>query len=248
MEPTEEPIRFRGVAPRVDAVIPLDQTSLVASRLAVQIEMNTGAPVVMEWPQLQTNALGEGLTRLRLPLSESTPAGSYPGTLEAGGAAYVIEVQVHAYARLAISPSQLSVVAEPGGQASVQVTFVNRGNIAIALPRDYDLALVDPMQVQIALTGTVGVGRQSQQDRLKYFFNEAVKNSGVLKLEVVDDIAELAPGEERMSSIRLHIPRGLRPSHVYHALWFAVNDIHVVSVSIQAPSGRRQRRSHESRI
>lgn len=180
-----------------------------------------------------------GATVVRLTLPESTPPGSYQGTVDAGGVTYPATVAVEPTTDLALTPARLAVAGPPGGTAEVTVWLSNRGNVGVEVAGTHAAGLFATggadraMGAALRASGTDGAGRLAH-----LLEGLASAHAGLLKIRLGRGAAgTLEPGETRELPLRLALPEALVPGRTYTATWPLAN-LHVaVRVTATAPEG-----------
>ncbi|HLL31494.1 MAG TPA: hypothetical protein VK403_10895 [Allosphingosinicella sp.] len=153
-------------------------------------------------------------------LSRTTPPGRYKAQLRLGDETVPVELDVAPAPRLKVFPTTAHFTASPGGEASVDVTFANVGNVAVELPSRFVAGIFDDDGLEIAF---VEAYRNDSDDpvRLLGSFLRGLRNGygGLLKLRVGKGVGSLEPGDERTVKLSAHLPETLKPGHSYHGIW-----------------------------
>ena len=227
---TDEPILFRGAPSRAEGFIPVPYLEVLNESLATRVDAKE--PLILARPAVLVAPVGEGATRVTLPLPESTPPGRYAGVIHFRGGPYPIDVQVDAFPCLETSPARLSFTSTRGDDVTGRFTIVNRGNVVSQIPAEASLDLIDSDAIPSAFVALVHA-KEKGQERMNKSADELARGfGGVLNLAVLESSVSIAPGEMRQLSIRLRLPKGLQAGHSYRGEWPLVNRKYVIEINV----------------
>jgi hypothetical protein len=184
--------------------------------------------------------------RVTVSLSRLTAPGAYEGKLRVGGTERPLLIEVEPRVRLGIDPRRLYFQAASEAKVEADVTFTNLGNVALELPAEGALTLLQmggfSGAIGRAATGEAAKG-QRRIDALAEAAAEAV--GGVVRIKI-DGAGELGPGETRAVHLTLTLPDRLEPGRTYWGTWAVHNVNYVVRVeataSPQVSQARRTRK------
>lgn len=234
--PTVAPIRFHGSPRLVEGLTSL--TLQQAHTASVSLDLNL-PPMDkrVEPSSLQTVPIGSSGTRLRFSLPESTPPGTYEGSIQLGRESYSIMVELEPFPYLVMAPRQLSLQVPPGSEAIVDLTVLNSGNVPCQIARAYAFGLFDiegaERSVGAALAGSVRTGTE----RLDRLLEEAADNhAGLVRVALRKESGTIEPGESRNLRASLRFSDRLKPGHTYSGTWPLENLRYSVQVSTINPN------------
>jgi len=221
-------LRFRGSPRAIEALIPMGMPEAAERRLAVDLEVEAERkPPIVVHPI----PMGASATRLRLVLPESTPPGTYKGTVQVGDARYPIEAQVDAYRHLRLSPSRLSLEAAAGSEVEVELTVVNGGNVTCEVGRAYALGLFDKDGLNRGTAAAFQEDAPRGQERVGRLMDEFAEGyGGFLRMKVEEGAGPLDPGELRNLKLKLKMPDRLKAGRNYFGTWSFHNLAYLVTV------------------
>src|SRR5688500_9664860 len=123
------PIRFTGRPNRLDAALPVAVPAGAAPELQVDLDVPDAEPTVGYAARPRTDALG-----LRLALPDSTPAGTYRGSVTIGEAKHPAVVEIHERRRVVVTPARIVLrLALPAREAATELHVLNAGNAPLDL-------------------------------------------------------------------------------------------------------------------
>jgi hypothetical protein len=149
------PIRLHGTPRSLEGLALLTPEQALTAKLTLDLglpsALQSSAPI-----SLQTTPIGSAAARLQLSLPESTPPGTYEGSVQVEGERYplVLEVKPHPY--LVISPRQLVLQAAPGSQVNAELTLINSGNVVCEITKVHLFGLFDVQGVERAIGAALG--------------------------------------------------------------------------------------------
>jgi len=223
------PLRFRGSPIAIEALVPTAPHDKGRRILGVDLEIELGE----KKPPIELHPIPGGTvaTRLRLVLPNSTPPGTYKGTLRLSDSQYPILAEVGAYPHLLLSPSRLSFEAAAGSEAETELTLVNEGNVTCDVGKAYAFGLFDQdglnRSTATAFQEETAQGRE-RMDRLMNEFAEGY--GGIVRMRVEEGAGPVAPGEFRNLRLKLRFPDRLKPGRGYFGTWSFHNLTYLVTV------------------
>ena len=237
-----ETLRFRGAPGLVEALAPVSLEPRAAATLALDVDepkaVGRIAPLA-----LQAEPAGTAGTWLRFDLPPTTPPGTYEGTVQVSGERYPISVEVQPQAALDVSPASFSVSAAPGGEAELELTLVNEGNVPVEIGRAYAFNLLEPGGIEAAIHEALTGSGQPGERRLGRFAEQlAERHGGLVRVAVEQGAGTLEPGELRDVRARLRFGDDLKPGTVYASTWSLAN----LNISIQVTVEPRRRRKESA--
>jgi hypothetical protein len=229
------PIRFHGTPRRAEGLAPLTHEQARTATLSLDLKLPPAlkqtAPVT-----LQTVPVGSSATRLRLSLPESTPPGTYAGTLQVDSERYPIVVEVKPHPYLVISPRQLVLEVAPGAEAIVDLMLVNTGNVVCQITKAHLFGLFDVQGVERAIGMALGTSSEKGQGRLTSLMDEAADNhGGLVRVAVREGAGPIEPGALRNLRATLRFSDHLKPGRTYWGTWPLLNLKYYVRVSVASP-------------
>ena len=115
----QPPLRFRGSPLGLES---LASPALLAAAAEAAVRLRLPGDVTqLAQPALHAAPVGTAGTYLRFSLPETTPPGSYTGTVAVGDAEYELVAEVEPHRSLRVTPTLLTLVAPPGGRVSAHV-------------------------------------------------------------------------------------------------------------------------------
>lgn len=242
--PAPERIRFRGSPPGADGYIPRRYQDVLGTELSARLDIpGASEPTAL---RVVPRAAGDAATRLHLRLSMSTPVGTYKGTLRIGTEEHPIEVRVDGHSDLGFSPSHLTLMATPGGEETVELTAVNRGNLPVAIPDELSLELMDGDAIPAALKALHERPRGEEKgakgrDPVARMAERIAQHLATLPVEIQEGAGELRAGEMRELRVKVSYPKDLAPGRSYIAVWPLANQqFYIVAVHVRPPSTDKQ--------
>lgn len=230
------PIRFRGSPRIVEGLAPLTPQQALSVSLLLDLKLpRTVQPTVPL--TLQTDPVGSSATRLRFSLPESTPPGTYEGTVQIGGESYPIRVEVEPHPYLVISPRQLLLQVASGQEAIVDLTLVNSGNVPCEIRKAHVFGLFDVEGAERSIGAALGDSAEKGQGRLNRLMEEAADNhGGLVRVNVQEGAGIMEPGELRNLHATLRFSDRLKPKHTYLGTWSLINLEYYVQVDVASPN------------
>jgi hypothetical protein len=204
-------LRVRGVPHRLVTVSPIAVSAAEWAPISLK---SLPEPFLALIAPSGTGAAGQ--VKFRLP--PTTPPGSYQGTILVGGEERPIEIVVEPHTNLAVQPDSVTLIAQPGSQASVELSVLNHGNVLAEIRRGYALGFVDVHALDHGLDEAARATPGEGVKRVDVLFDELARGSGgVARLELEEGYGPLAPGDARSLRARFALPKELRPGHTYTA-------------------------------
>lgn len=232
MSPPVKPLRFRGAPIRLTATS-VDVTPPPQSGLAF---FPGAAPSPLRIRTL--HATNPTVTLLSFRLPRTTKPGRYDGTMELGGSAMPIEIEVQPRPQMRFYPAWLSLAAHPDEHLEINVGAVNLGNVEVPIERRSTFCLFEPRGVDVAIYHVLTEEPPADQRRLDRAAEEIAKSHGGLVRAIVREGAgNLPPGEFRELVVELHFSERVRPGRSYYGAWFLGESGLGIQVEGTEPSG-----------
>jgi hypothetical protein len=231
------PLTFRGPPHHLSSLVALPETP--ATRLAAEATLD-GAEIhrLAVRPPREGSPLGK--VTLRLP--RSTPPGAYPGTVTIAGEELPVVAEVEPRSRLDVAPSSLAFELEPGAEAAAEVTIVNSGNVAFALPAASQFCVFDGSGIDhafwLAFTSDPPEGKQ----RVDVLLDDlADAHGGLVEVRARAQSRTIAPGGAREAKISFRFSKRIKPGGSYAGAW-DVEGLHVpIRVTVAEPKRARRK-------
>jgi hypothetical protein len=228
-----EAIRFRGAPAKVEAFLPVRHDfSIEGATLEAYID--AGEPILLYRPFVQSVKAGDAITRLVLRLPETTPPGTYYGTLGIGDQTLPIEAVVDARPRLVLMPGSLSMMVSAGHEEVVELIASNQGNTLFDIPREGIVNLFESEALPEAIHSALS-SKERGQERVNRFVDSVARHTLTAHVEVRTGGGAIAPGEIRRLTVQLRLPGNLQAGHSYRGAWEFPNARYVVQVHVPAP-------------
>jgi hypothetical protein len=230
------PIRFHGTPRTVEGLVPLTAKQALTAVLSLDLKLPPAfqqtAPLT-----LQTVPVGTSATRLRLALPESTPPGTYEGTVQIENISYPIVVEVKPHPYLVITPRQLILQVAPGTEEIVDLMLVNTGNVVCEITKAHLFGLFDVQGVERSIGAALGTSAEKGQGRLNRLMDEAADNhGGLVRVAVREGAGPIEPGALRSVRATLRFSDHLKPGRTYWGTWPILNLKYYVRVFVSSPS------------
>ncbi|MGF1520460.1 MAG: hypothetical protein ACFCVB_22055 [Nodosilinea sp.] len=219
---TSSPLVMGGgcrVAGACELVNASDQDMFVRSVpvLATDLRDRLGAPI-RAMPVMRTIPAGSTVSLpMRLKLHRQTPPGEYTVAVRLGGDRQEFVVQVPERRRLRLAQSQLALVGEPKAKLTQPLGLTNLGNVPLAVGKLGAVILEESggvcRSVQSSLRGAGNKGYEPFLDAL--VAELASTRVDMLRVRLLDDGGDLAPGETRALPLEFHLPGDLKPGRRY---------------------------------
>jgi hypothetical protein len=180
------------------------------------------------------------LVGLRLVLPDTTPPGSYRGTLRHGKREIPVQAEVAADAALALLPGAITVAGAAGATVEVALTAVNTGNLPVALPERQEVGLFTTQGLDRALGRTLTGKAERGLERFDSFGSAlADEHGGTMTVSLPGGVT-IEPGETRELAPSLALPGGLRGEATYFGFWMAGGSR--VQIEVEVKQARRRAR------
>jgi hypothetical protein len=208
---------FRGPPDRLASLLP--STAVVGPDAERQPSASLrGADVrALTVRRLARGAVGASRATLRLP--RSTPPGTYSGSAEIEGRTVPIVVEVEPRPRLEAEPRRITVEAEPGGAATVDVELVNTGNVPCDVSGTTTFCLFDGRGLEQAACAALASDPQEGKKRIDVLLDELAESHGGLVTTRVARGATIGVGESRQVQLTLRFSDRLQPGRRYSGAW-----------------------------
>jgi hypothetical protein len=182
---------------------------------------------------LQTEPISASAARLRFSLPESTPPGTYEGTVQISGEYYPILVEVEPHPYLVISPRQLLLRVASGAEATADLVLINSGNVPCEITKAHAFGIFDIDGAERAIGAALGSSTEKGQGRLNRLLDEAADNhGGLVRVNVREGVGSIAPGELRNLRATLRFSDRLKAGHTYWGTWPLLNLRYYVQIYI----------------
>ena len=229
---TGEAIQFRGVPTRVEAFLPI-RHDLSIEHATLEAYIDAGEPILLHRPFVQSVRAGDAITRFVLRLPETTPPGTYYGTLGIGEQTLPIEAIVDAKPRLILMPRALSLMVPPGHEEVVELIATNQGNTFFEVPQEDIINLFDDVALPVAVHSALS-SKERGQERVNRFVDSVARHTATAQVEVMAGRGAIGPGEIRQLTVQLRLPKSLQAGHSYRGAWELPNARFVVQVYVPA--------------
>jgi hypothetical protein len=199
-----QPLRVRGHAEALDLRLPEVGAATAAPVVQFAAQQRSALPQ----PQAQAGyvALRGGGIGVRVVLPETTPPGTYEGTVEIAGQQQPFVAEVHPRAQLILTPALLELAAKPGSSATGRLVAVNAGNLVLDLPARQHIGLFDVAGVDRSL-GRTWSAKAEGLERWGILADELAESfGGHTQLLIREGAGPLSPGEER--ELEIEVPVG----------------------------------------
>jgi hypothetical protein len=185
---------------------------------------------------------GSESVRMRFAVPSVTPAGSYRGAAHVDDREIPILVDVQPREGLTISPSSVSVEATSGGESTVTVTLLNRGNVPCEIGKAYVFRLFDNNGYDHALAAALRDESEKGRARIDRFIDEFISaGGGNVRVAVQDGAGTIQPGNQSELILRMKFPDHLGDDRGYYG-YITMHNLHFcVNVHVGARHGRASR-------
>jgi hypothetical protein len=234
------PIRFHGSPRVVEGLVPFAPGPAVTATLSLDLKRARAARPATPLA-LEATPIGSSAMRLQFSLPESTPPGTYDGSVQIGGDSYPITVEVEPRPYLVISPRQLVLQVAPGAEASVDLTLINTGNVACEINKVHAFGLFDVRGVDRSIGAALSDPNEKGQGRLGRFMDEAAdSHGGLVRVSVKAGAGSLEPDELRTVRATLRFSDYLKPDRTYWGTWPLLNLKYYVRVTVTSPKHQEE--------
>jgi hypothetical protein len=200
-------IVLRGGARHLSAVIRGGD-----QRLTLPLHLSGGAQVFAFY---RPRAEGEGVVWTALP--RETPPGRHDASIDLGGGAQPVVLDVEPRQLVRFEPSQISVTSAAGARPDAVVIARNAGDVSLEIPAAGTANLTGDDAFDNAVKRAV---RNAERDLLARLLEElAVESAGTLRVEVQSGAGALDVGAARELQLALQIPGELQPNRTYDGAW-----------------------------
>ncbi|HEY4263986.1 MAG TPA: hypothetical protein VGM72_01605 [Micropepsaceae bacterium] len=175
---------------------------------------------------------------LKLRLDRGAPAGKYQAQLRLAGKSVPVTLDIAPAPRLSVFPLSADFTGKAGSDCELEMTLVNKGNVAIELPERSIAGIFDDEGLEAAFAETY---RQDTDDPVQLVGHWLRKlrdgYGGLLKLRIGSGSVSLPPDTERTITVSAHLPESLKRGHSYHGIW-EIGPVHYrVTVAISKDKG-----------
>ena len=184
---------------------------------------------------------GAAIGRVRIRLPRSTPPGTYEGSVRIAGQEVPFVAQVEPRENVDADPSRLSLEVEPGAEASVGLTLLNRGNVPFELPVASQFCIFDDGGVDRAFWHALGSDPPEGKERIDVLLDDlAESHGGLVEVRARAPKRTIQPGESGEAQVALRFSDRLRPGRTYSGAWDA-DGLHL-SIAVAVPELKRAAR------
>ena len=162
---------------------------------------------------------GGDVTRATLRLPRSTPPGTYTGSAEIDGQTVPIVAEVEPRPRLEAEPHRITVEADPGGTATVELELVNTGNVPCDVSGTTTFCLFDGRGLEHAAWAALASDASKGRERIDVFLEDLSMSHGGLVTVKVEKGATIPAGEAGRVQVTLQFSDRLRPLKRYAGSW-----------------------------
>jgi hypothetical protein len=230
------PLTFRGPPHRLASLVPLPEA---AERVHAEAQLEGAEIDRLAVRPLRRVGLPLGRATLRLP--KSTPPGTYRGSVAIAGREVPVVAEVEPRPRLDAAPSSVSLEVEPGGEATVDVTVLNLGNVPVELPAASTFCVFDGSAFDHAFWLALGSDPPEGKERIDVLLDDlAQSHGGLVEVRARARSRRLAPGESSEAHVTLRFSDRIQPGRSYKGSWEAEGLRFSVQVSV--PEQKRARR------
>jgi hypothetical protein len=231
------PTTFRGPPHRLSSLVELPAGTEALAPGEARLE---GADVrSVSVRPLTREGIDMGKLTLRLP--ESTPPGTYEGTVELGSQAVPIVVEVEPRRRLEASPARFTFETSPGGEVTANASIVNVGNVPWDLPAASTFCIFDGSGIDHAVWVALANDPPEGKERIDVLMDDlAESHGGLVEVRARTKEKTVAPGESRDVQLTLKFSDRLRPGHTYSGSWAADGLRLSVRVTVPEQKGTRE--------
>jgi hypothetical protein len=185
--------------------------------LATNLRDRLGAPI-RDMPVMRTIPSGSTVSLpMRLKLHRQTPPGEYTVAVMLGDDRQEFVVQVPERRRLRLLQSQLTLLGEPRAKLTQPLGLTNQGNVPIAVGKLGAVILEELDGVCRSFQASLrGAGNKGYEPFLDALVAElASTRVDMLRVRLLDNGGEIAPGETRSLPLEFHLPGDLKPGRRY---------------------------------
>jgi hypothetical protein len=231
------PLTFRGPPHRLSSLVPLPDAA--PSRVEVEGRLEGTEIDRLAVRPLRRDGLPVGRATLRLP--KSTPPGTYRGSVAIAGREVPVVAEVEPRPRIEAVPSPVSLEVEPGGEATVEVTLLNLGNVPMELPAASTFCVFDGSGLDHAFWLALGSDPPEGKERIDVLLDDLARShGGLVEVRVRAESRSLAPGQSSEAQVTLRFADRLHPGRSYRGTWNAEGLR--LSVRVTVPERKRARR------
>jgi hypothetical protein len=228
-----EPLHLRGTPSRLSGVLALPQLAEVP--LSVDAEVAQLAA-----PDVALQELHEGLARLTLSVSHTTPPGTYEGMVRVGDEEQAVVLEIEPRVQLRLDPRRLFFRAAPGTTVEADLTVTNLGNVPCELRAVDAFGLFDTGGLDRAIGRAFVSDLADGQRRVDVLADAAAEGwGGLVRIRVVSGAGDVEPGETRSIHVEMALSDKLESGRLYWGTWVLYNVNYVVRV--EATAGTRKR-------
>jgi hypothetical protein len=216
MKQAPEFLRFRGAPARLLATVDYAEQVPPASACRVKLPNNGSLPLSVR--RLGSKEPAVSVMSFRLP--QSTPPGTYKGSVALGERQIPIEVEVEPRTSLRFIRAEFVHTVKPGGKVSTELVLMNRGNVDVEIPREDKFCVFDDSGIARALYQGLVEEDGAGEHRINRIMDELAKaHGGLVRVTVTEGSGRLAPEEVRELTVEFLFSRRLIGGHTYRGTW-----------------------------
>jgi hypothetical protein len=201
---------------------------------------------VAQLAPLEAMPVRAGAAYLRLSLPETTPPGSYEGTARLGKNEFRVVAEVEPAPSLQITPTHLSLEAEPGAELEVHANALNDGNVPLEIRRTYAFGVFADEGIEEAFGAAFQAETATGERRFDRFVETlADHHGGLVRVQVAEGDGVLEPGDLRQLRLSLHLPTELEAGRTYAGTW-SLPGLNYYVQAVVAPTPARTTRRRKA--
>ena len=233
-------LRFRGPPPGMEAFAPATLVPAGVDPAAVTFDLPGRVAQIAALDALPARA---GASYLRLSLPDTTPPGSYEGTARLGKTEFRVVAEVEPAPSLQITPTHLSLEAEPGAELEVHINALNDGNVPLEIRRTHAFGVFADQGVEEAFGAAFQTETAAGERRFDRFVETlADHHGGLVRVQVTEGDGALEPGDLRQLRLSLRLPTELEGGRTYAGTWSLPGLSYYVQAVVAPAAARATRR------
>jgi len=224
------PIRFTGRPGRLNAALPVPVNAAAAPELQIAIDVPGGAEPTVGY----ATRPGSSVLGLRLILPDSTPAGTYKGTVRLGEDEHPVVVEIGEQRRVVLTPARIELrVSAPGRAAESDLHVLNAGNAPLDLAAKQAFGLFEDHGLDRSLARAWTDSKARGLDRFGVLAEElAGSHGGAVRVRVSEGAGVIEPGEGRHAKVAFEFQDGLVAGRGYFGYWEVGGAVCTVKVEV----------------
>jgi hypothetical protein len=205
-------LRFRGPPQGLEALAPAALVPEDADPATVVLKLGR----VEQVAPLDSTEIAAGASYLRFSLSSTTTPGTYEGRAKVGKQEFPVVAEVEPSPSLQLSPTQLTIEAAPGAEASAHATILNDGNVGLEIGRAYAFGLFADDGIEEAFAIAFREETARGEGRFGRFVEGlASHHGGFTRVKVAEGAGVLEPGDLRQVALEFRFPDELEAGKTY---------------------------------